>query len=238
MEVTVYILCYNEQLLLPFTIGHYRTMFPGCRIVIYDNYSTDKSVELATALGCEIKMFDTQNQISDLMYQWIKNNCWKTATTEWVAVVDCDELMQINAEQLKEEAEAGYTIISSEGYNLVNLEDNLDIPSITHGYRDNDVCQFYDKSLLFNKKYITEMNYIIGAHSCLPHGRSDWTKNKYKLLHYHYISPSFMVERFKVYKSRLSQENLENSWGARYLETEGTIRLLFEEYRKKSKKIL
>lgn len=238
MNISIYILCYNEEAMISFCVNFYRQRFPAASITILDNFSTDKTVEIARNLGCEIYQFDTQNKISDLMYQYLKNNCWKKSQNHWQLICDADEMLDITEGELINEENMGTTIISGEGWNLVNMNNDLNIAGIDHGYRDNDVCQFYDKSLLFNKAFITEMNYSIGAHSALPEGRSDWSKRKYRLLHYKYISPDFMVERYKLYASRLSDDNKKNSWGKNYEETEGTIRALFEVYRQKSTKII
>ncbi len=236
--ISLYILAYNEEILLPHTIAFYKQRFPNSKITILDNESDDNTHRVARELGCEVETFQTQGQISDIMYQYLKNNIWKKAETDWVGVMDCDEWLNINEGELRREEQYGTTIIKSDGYNMVNMENNLDIPNIKFGYRDNDVCQFYDKSLIFNKAYIQEMNYIIGAHGEKPEGKSNYSKHKYKMYHYKYISPDFMVARYKLYASRLSDLNKQHHWGKNYEETEGTIRALFEEYRKKAKQIL
>lgn len=224
--------------MVAFTINFYRQRFPKAVITILDNHSTDQTTTIARRLGCEIFQFNTDNKISDLMYQYLKNNCWKKSDNHWCLVCDADEMLEITEGELLNEENIGTTIISGLGFNMVNMNNDLNIAGIDHGYRDNDVCQFYDKSLLFNKAFITDMNYTIGAHSCLPAGRSDWSKRKYRLLHYKYISPDFMCQRYAMYASRLSDDNIKNGWGGNYKETEGTIRALFEVYRQKSSKLI
>ena len=73
MQITIYTVAYNEELMLPFFIKHYRTLFPECHIVVYDNQSTDRTVEIAKESNCEVIQYDTDNKISDRKYLEIKN---------------------------------------------------------------------------------------------------------------------------------------------------------------------
>lgn len=236
--MTIYILCWNEEILLPYTLDFYRKRFPDAYFVIVDNESTDRTVEIARSQGCEIHTFASQNKLSDSLYKNIKNQIWKAAKSSWIAIVDCDEWLDINQISLYEEIEKGTTLIRSEAYNMINMENNLNIANINHGYRDKDVMTFYDKIVMFDRTKIKQINYCIGAHAVQPYGDAQFSVKPYRLFHYKYLSPDYMVERYKLYASRLSDENVERGWGGNYLETEGTIRALFEEYRLKANKII
>lgn len=221
--------------MLPFTLKFYKKMFPSGTFIIIDNMSTDNTKKIAADFGCEIYPYHSNNMISDRMYQGIKNNIWKHAKTDWILICDCDELLCFNEEDLLKEEKLGTTAIRSECYNMVNLNNDLNIDAIDHGYRDPHVIIFYDKILAFNKKFITETNYNIGAHAFKPTGEIKYSDTKYLLRHYKYINPDYMVDRYALYKRRLSPENKANNWGGCYLETEETIRSQFESYRKMSK---
>lgn len=213
--VTVYTLTYNEELLIQFMIDHYRSRFPGCRIVVYDNMSTDDTVKIARAMACEIVPFDTNNQIQDRRYIEIKNNCWKDALTDWVLICDLDELLDISEAELEMEASDQVSIIKSEGYEMINMEDNLDIAGMKYGVRDIN----YDKPYLFSKKLISEINYLPGSHGSNPTGTVRYSDKAYKLYHYSSINEELTIQKRKIYGARLSQENLKEGWGLHYLFT-------------------
>ena len=230
--ITVYTITYNEELLIQFMIDHYRTRFPGCRIVVNDNMSSDDTVKIALANGCEVVPYDTNNQLQDSRYIKIKNNCWKDAKTDWVLVCDLDELLDINAGELKAEEKSGTSIIKTKGYNMVTLNSSLDIAGMKYGQRDEGE----DKSCLFNKKFISEINYSIGAHACFPTGTVIHSKKTYKLFHYCYINYTLTVEKYRVYAKRVSSENVENHWGYWALSPK-EIRTLYTEAWNKAIKV-
>ena len=207
-------------------INHYRSRFPGCRIVFYDNNSTDRTVEIAKSNNCEVKYYDSGNTLNDILHMQIKNSCWKDAKTDWVLVQDLDELLDINEQQLKKEEASGTTIIKSEGWTMVNMEDNLDIENIKHGYRSSDEIA-YDKCLLFNKKHIKEINYSVGAHSCKPLGNVKYGST-FKMYHYRFINPDLEVAKCKLTAQRLSNENKKYGCGIqRCMVSEDQIRADF-----------
>lgn len=77
MNITIYTLTYNEAYMLPHFIAHYRRNFPDCRIVVYDNESTDNTRQIAETAGCEVRINATGGKLDDMRYLEIKNNCWK-----------------------------------------------------------------------------------------------------------------------------------------------------------------
>lgn len=220
--ITIYTVAFNEEVFIKFMIDHYRSRFPNCHIVVYDNMSTDNTVKIALENGCEVIHYSTNNQISDSKYLEIKNNCWKNAKTDWVLVCDVDELLNINEQDLALE-DTRSTIIKSEAYNMVNMEDNYDLPNIKYGAR----CEPYDKSYCFNKKFIKEINYSPGCHQCKPVGTAKVSPKAYTLYHYKCINPDFQVARYKMYAARLSPENKANGWGSHYFQTETQIKDAF-----------
>ena len=105
MEINIFILCYNEAPLLPHMVKHYKKYLPNCKITIYDNESTDNSVELAKSLGCSIISWNSNNIIDDHKYLEIKNNCWKHITHGWIIMADMDEFLCVTEQELMKEKE-------------------------------------------------------------------------------------------------------------------------------------
>ena len=227
MKINIYTIAYNEEVMLPHFIRHYRERFPDCKITIFNNESTDNTVDIAIKNNCEVISYSTNNQLSDERYLEIKNNCWKEHNG-WAIVCDCDELLDINEAWLLEEESQGTTFIITEGYNMVNMEDHIDIPRMYKGIRDTN----YDKICMFNTRAIEEINYDPGCHSCNPKGILHPSARIYTLFHYKFIGEEYLVQRYKTYASRLSETNLKYGWGSHYQQEENSIREQFRNVRK------
>jgi len=228
MSITIYTICFNEELLLPHFIKHYRANFPGCRIIIYDNYSTDATRTIALNADCEVILYDTNNQLDDMKYLEIKNHCWQNQNDTWAIVCDCDELFDLNAELLLWEAKQGATIIRSQGFDMVNMAENNDVHNITHAVANDR----YSKMYCFNTKQIKEMNYAPGCHDCSPVGKVVESKNKYACYHYRYINVNFLARRYVQNRSRMCDNNRRKGMGSQYFQGEQQIRSEFESLRK------
>jgi glycosyltransferase involved in cell wall biosynthesis len=233
-NLTVYTLAFNENIFLQYMIDHYRIRFPMCNIVVYDNESTDNTANIAISNNCEVRLFPTNNQIDDDKIRNLKNNCWKTADTDWVLVCDVDELLDINKDFLQLEEDKGTSIIQSEAYTLVNLNEDFNFSEIKHGARDGA----YDKCLLFNKKLINEINYCHGAHYCSPQGIIKYSDEKYKLYHYKYINTDYHIIRNKYTFDRLSDINKRMGWGTQWHINDDQIRQMFIDLRKNAIRII
>jgi hypothetical protein len=225
---------FNENVIMQFMIDHYRNRFPNCNIVFYDNESTDNSVQIALNNNCEVINYPTNNKVDDNKLRTLKNNCWKSAKTDWVLVCDIDEMLDIYEEDLKKEELLMSNIIRSEGWNMVNMENNYDLINIKHGISEPN----YSKPLLFNKKYISEINYCYGAHNCSPIGTANYSNNTYRLFHYRYINPDYSLQRLHWTRQRFSDINLRNGWGIQYMCEDDVIIKDFNNARIIAKKII
>lgn len=230
MGITIYTICYNEEVLLPYFIKHYRQNFPGCRIIVYDNYSTDATRTIALSAGCEIILYDTNNQLDDMKYLEIKNHCWQGQNDTWAIVCDCDELFDLNAELLLWEAKHGATIIASQGLDMVNMENNNDVHHMTHAVANDR----YSKVYCFNTKEIKEINYTPGCHEAVPVGQIIFSINKYACYHYRYINPNFLTRRYNQNKLRMCDNNKRKGMGSQYFQSQTEIYNEFEKMTKEA----
>jgi hypothetical protein len=223
--ITIFALCYNEEVMLPHFIRHYRSRFPGCRIVLWDNESTDSTHDIAIDNHCEIKTYCTSNQLNDVKYLELKNNWWKDAETDWVLVCDVDEHLDINAETLRFEDQIGASFIRAQGWNMVALHDTLNPNEIKTAVR----AESYDKIYLFNRKAISEINYQPGAHRAQPTGRVSPSLKIYRCFHYKYLNVDYMIKRHHIFSDRMCEANIKKGYGAHYHYPADRIRKEFKE---------
>ena len=200
--IDVFALCFNEEVILPSFIKHYKEM--GAQITIYDNGSTDSSRDIIIQNECKFIPYESNGKIRDDIYTNIKNNCWKNSKADWVIVCDTDEFIKVDFDYSK------YTIINTKGYDMIGTPgSNIGVP--------ND---WYSKHIMFKPKSIKEINYTIGAHRCSPTGKVIGSKEIAPLLHYKYISEEYTYQRHLLYQSRLSDINKHYGWGKEYEQAE------------------
>lgn len=235
--VHVFTIAYNEEKMIQFFIDHYRTRFPNCLITVYDNQSTDSTVQICEANNCKVISYDTNNKLSDSTYLQIKNNCWKTNYDfKWALICDVDELLDITQQDLIELDDRGVTLVKGYGYNMVNIHDHeVELEQIDHGFR----AEAYDKIYLINTEQIDEINYYAGCHNSNPAGKIMYNLNdkKFNLYHYKFLSEDYMVERYKLFESRISDENKLYGWGVHYQTPEEQIRINFKNAKEISEKV-
>ena len=231
--ITIYTLSYNEEKLIPYFVGFYRKRFPNCKIILYDNESTDSTVEIAKYLNCEVRNNYTNGKLDDISYIKIKNNCWKDSETDWVIVCDIDEFFDITEDDLSNE----YNIIRANSYTVVNKYNSIDLNFGWAYFHKN--LEF--KSICFNKSQISEMLYDMGAHDCNPVPKFGFSiKYSDRIFDGYHVKPFNIVDIIKRYRSfseRLADSNIKNKWGFHYSFPEWKIRFIFWRFRFFSKKI-
>ena len=214
MKVDIYTITWNEEILLPYFITFYKKRFStiDLNIIIYDNESNDKTIEIAKSNNCLIYSYSTNNTVNDVEYLNIKNNCWKKSTADWVIIVDCDEFIDIYESDLYNLMNEEYNLVQTIGYNMINT--TLDIPSTRLGVRST----WYDKAAIFMPKYIKEINYNSGCHTYDPIGNNiKICKGIYNLYHFKRLSLEYYLDRVRLCRNRLSDTNIKFRLATHYL---------------------
>jgi len=197
MQVHIFLLCYNESVLIERTIEHYRKYLPNCIITIMDNESTDNSVAIAESRGCRIHSWSSENRVNDDKYLELKNHIWKSVSDGWIIVGDMDEWLCISESELQSEEEKGTTVLTTIGYNMVSNSNRPDLSDIDLHSLDKGIYWPYEsKSLCFKCPEIQEMNYSIGAHSAYPTGRVQYSDRAYLNKHLEPLGLPYLIDKF------------------------------------------
>jgi len=240
MKIKVYAICWNEEILAPYFLKHYKQYTD--EIVVYDNMSTDATCEILK--DCEIRKYDTNEKIRDDIYLNIKNEAWKEtigSAVDWVIICDMDELIYSTTllAALQKAKEEGYTIIKPQGYEMMGNS----IPT-TSG---QIYCEFnqgvedisYSKPCIIDPNKIESINYAPGCHSAKANGIVNILETSdIRLLHYKYFDLDFVLNRYSTYETRLSDENLRNDWGTQYTWAVEEITNRYNAYINKMEKVV
>jgi len=227
MIIYTYIFCWNEEKMLPFTLDHYEQF--SDRIFLLDNYSTDKSREIARKYDkVTIIPFSCQDEDTYDEYESanLRSTIYKDTTygfnannkADWAILVDADELAyhpQIKT-ILKGYKEQGVGVPRLAGYNMVSKT----FPKYKKGTFITQKVKLGEESLTECKPVIIDPNKVdvkfsVGAHfhskatgSVLPSMYPD-----IKLLHYKNLGKEYVVNRYKQLSCRSSCTNKENHFG-------------------------
>jgi glycosyltransferase involved in cell wall biosynthesis len=209
--MSIFLMCYNEERIIDFTVNYYKKQFPNCIITICDNESTDRSVKIAKKLGCKIHTYKTDGVFSETALMNVRNNIWKTASTPWVIVCDMDEILTANQKDILDEQKKGTTILKTKGYEIIGhskKEDlsniKLELDTITSGYyRDA-----FSKKICFDRTKITDTNFAGGSHTADPKGDVKYSEKEYLL--YHYKKLGYEYYKFTHQRSQPRAKKAEN----------------------------
>lgn len=213
-KIEIHIITYNEQVMLPFTIAHYKKMFGNPTIVIHDNNSTDDTVNLAEKIckdiPCTLQPFTTEG-MNDTVQSNIKSQAALNATSDWVLCIDADEECLINSSDLDELDKRGVNIVRFEGWNIFDqVETPWDVKSPM-----GVPCIGYSKPVLIKTGVFSDIQFAPGAHdvTVIPKegNKVNWSNNEFKLLHYKHWSCKWNINRSAELAARQSEDNKQKN---------------------------
>jgi glycosyltransferase involved in cell wall biosynthesis len=181
-------------------------------VIIYDNYSTDNSVDICLNSGADVIQYDSGGELRDDIYIQIKNAVWKHSAADWVIVVDCDEFVY-HPDLVSVLENSDYTAFEPRWYEMFSQE----FPA-TDGQIYDEVNMGYEawpKLNLWRPSEVTEINYEIGCHLCQPKGnvKLNYVESDIKTLHMRHLGKQYIIDRNGTYAKRMSEKNRENQWG-------------------------
>lgn len=239
-----YAICWNEEKMLPFVFDYYDHIVD--KFVIYDNYSTDNTLELISKnKKANFIQYSSDGKINDEIYLDIKNNVWKQSRgkADYVIVCDMDEFLYHTDIKhfILDVHSTGYTFFKPKGFEMYSeifptYNQGIKLPEIIKtGYFSDK----YSKPMLFDPHRIVEINYLPGAHQAFPLGIvKRYEYDNLKLLHYKNLGKEYLLNRISQYRNRLSDVNKQKGYGAEYeLEDKKLVEDFNNGFRKSTKVI-
>lgn len=244
MKITLYIICNNEQLILPHLLNYYSTIVD--KIVVYDNESTDDTLKILNGYkgDLEIRTFKTNHQLRDDIHAKIKNTCWIGDDSDYCIVTDADEFIY-HPFGLRNYLEQNLDndFFTPIGYQMISDEFPSDYSKlITEQVKTGTPDPFYNKLSIINPKRAVDINFKPGGHEVHyevigPEFKPVVDPNL-KLLHYKFLGLDYILNRKKHYPARMSAVNIENGWGKHYTEPDKEIIDHYNRIREASKVII
>jgi glycosyltransferase involved in cell wall biosynthesis len=223
VNVECHIVSFNEELILPYSIRHYKEFCQ--RIVLHDNFSTDRTCEIARAEGLEVKTWGKPDQMDDLELTNLKNTCWRGTDADWVVVPDADEFVYFpdGPVVLQTYVDNQVAVVKPHGFEMFDYlrpsKDGQIYDEITTGSPED---KWMAKPILFSPNLVASISFNAGAHACtaiLRDGRklanpTTPTDPPTYLLHYKHLGKLEDIgARYDLHKSRMSAQNRRMNWG-------------------------
>jgi hypothetical protein len=219
MKIHAYIIAWNEERILPFTLDHYSKFCE--KIYVYDNMSTDGSDEIYKKYDKVIvKKWQTpEKKYNQSIVDYdIKSNIYKQSRkygVDWVIVCDCDEFLYHEnlLEKLNEYKEQGITMPKIDGHDMFSetfpeYDGKLLTDKVKIGSKTYDVMC---KNIIFNP--ILDIKYSFGSHSVHAPNAKFSENAELKLLHYKFLGKEYVNWRYNNLSKQLSDFNKKNRLG-------------------------
>jgi glycosyltransferase involved in cell wall biosynthesis len=233
MKIETFTVCYNEEKMLPYFLRHY---LQYGSVTVFDNNSTDRSVEIARALGATVFQFNSDDKYREDILTHLRNTCWRESKADWAIVTDVDEFVYHRGLELALTRSYG-TVIMPRMFEMVS-----DVFPTTNGQIYEEVkmgVELRGKMCIFKPKDITAMNFDPGNHFARPEGdfKLD-VKTEIITLHYKYLSLEYLIKRYDELNLRQSEENKLNNWSWHMSKSPEEFQKDFEEMKTRLIKVV
>ena len=234
-KVDLYTVCWNEIDLLPFTIDYWKRFVNHA--YVFDNGSNDGTIEyLKQFKWITVIPFETDG-INDEVMLSIKNEMWKYSkgSADYVVVCDIDECLY--AKDLEAELvymnHAKQSVCHPRWYNMIGTElyEHQEGKYLHEIMRNSYEGNIYDKALLFNPNYITDINYEPGCHVCKPSPQDYDVYNGNRIFCFHYsraFGVDYAIRKTHINGKRLSETNRIKGYGIHYTYSDERVRESYE----------
>lgn len=176
MKIHVYLLCYNEDKIIRKVIEHYSVFCT--KIFILDNYSTDKSVDIAESFpNVQVIKWKSDGKIDESLYVKMKSETYKSYSrkngryteevADWIISCDMDELLyhQNLKDILNEYEKLNVTVPAITGFDMVSTNEISNKNSLLDQYKYGVRSPGFDKRILFKCDFNIAYN-----RGCHPQG--------------------------------------------------------------------
>ncbi len=242
MPIHLYTSCWNEERIIPFFLRHYEPLVD--RMIVYDDASTDRTVELLRASPkVEVRPLERGDESFIAAHLTLFETCWKESRgqVDWVCLVDMDEFL-FHPEwhhYLATQKETGVTLIQALGYDMTTEHfppaDAALATYLTSGQRD----LHFDKTPLFNPDAIEQINHVAGRHRCAPVGRVVMpAQYRMQLRHYKNLGLEYLLALTHALATRVNEDDRARGWSGHYLRDDDSIRAHFQEQLRQAAPVL
>lgn len=222
VRVHLYSIVWNEEEMLPFFFRHYNSLVD--RYVIYDDGSTDRTLELLGAHDrVEARPFVRSDPNSYVLSaRMLHDSVWKESRghADWVIITAIDEHLYHPVGlrwYLRLARWRRITAVPALAFQMV--ADKFPSPEehLAKTCRYGVPLDLYNKLSIFNPDAISETRYEVGRHRAVPEGRIQYPKKDHLLLlHYKFLGIDYLLRRYALLSRGLGAIDKEQSWGVQY----------------------
>lgn len=240
-------LCKNEEDIIPYVIPYWRII--ADKVIVYDNHSTDSSVELLSKHDwIEIRTFDSDGQ-NDIIQKQVKEQAYLEYKNDYdiIIITDLDEVFYFNDFKAVQEAfiTQQYNVLATP---IVSLcEENK--PPYTEDLLHKQCHMFYHKRMnhmegfenysklsIFNTKASDKMLCSVGQHyvNTIPQTKVLISNDGFCLHIDKGLSKEFFIQKRMKMGVNLSQTNKKYGMGIEYLKSAEELEKEYMEYQTKA----